>query len=184
METLNLDLKKSATRKTIFGKLIVAIKEEETSAMVGRVVADTSIPAQAQYANLAEVKAAIKHSIASDWAKEQAGAIYEILAEAEAEVHACTVEETHFHEVGLGMTVREILGMCTAIELLNKPKLVIDKVQVGSGKVECSHGVLDIPAPATAAILRKYDIAVVEEKLEGELCTPTSAAFIAHFMSE
>ena len=110
--------------------------------------------------------------------------MYRILAQAEAQVHGCAIEETHFHEVGLGMTVREILGMCAAIEQIGPGKVIASRVQVGSGKIECAHGVLDIPAPATAAILERYRIPLAEPRLEGELCTPTSAAFIARYVEE
>ena len=184
MDTFKLNLEESATRKSIFGKLVAAIKNDDKRASVGRIVADTSIPAQATFSNLNEVIDTINHSIATDWVKQQAISIYKILAQAEAKVHGCKVEETHFHEVGLGMTIREILGMCSAVELLGKPNLVITDVQVGSGTVECSHGILDTPAPATASILKDYGIHIAKDRLQGELCTPTSAAFIAYFTKQ
>lgn len=183
MSTLHLDLAQSATRKTIFGQLVAATPER-IRAGIGVVVGDVSIPEKAHLHDIAAVEQAIDTTVASDWAKDHAKQVYRILADAEAKVHGCPVEETHFHEVGLGMTVREILGMCKAIELIAPDKITSTKVQTGSGKVECAHGLLDIPAPATAAILERFSIPLCEERLEGELCTPTSAAFIAHFVEE
>ncbi len=182
--TFTFDFTKCATRKQMFSTLIAAITDEVDRAMVGRVVGDPSIPSLRRLKNLAEVKSAINMTVAAPEVKEMAKRVYEILAEAEAEVHGCTVEETHFHEVGLGRTVREILGICTAFQYVPAEVYVASAVQVGSGQVECEHGTLDIPAPATAAILRKFNIPVCEERLEGELCTPTSAALIAYFIDE
>lgn len=181
--TLYLDLAADATRRSIFGQLVMATPEKRRG-NIGVVVGDDSIPAQAQLHDLADVERAIGTSVASAWTKEEAKQVYRILAEAEAKVHGCAVEEAHFHEVGLGMTVREILGMCAAIEQIDPEKVIASKIQVGSGQVECSHGLLDIPAPATAAILERYDILIAEPRLEGELCTPTSAAFIARYVEE
>lgn len=183
MATLHFDLSQSATRKSLFGQLVAATAEVKRS-NIGVVVADMSIPEKAQLHNYPEVEEAINTTIASAWAKEQAKQVYHILAEAEAQVHGCAFEDTHFHEVGLGMKVREVLGMCTAVELIAPDKITATKVQVGSGTIECSHGVLDIPAPATAAIIDRYSIPVCDQRFDGELCTPTSAAFIAHFVEE
>ncbi len=182
MPDIHFDFTQSATRKTIFGTLIPMQADDITRAKVGRVVGDNSIRSEQYMRNLEEVNHAIDLSVADDYAKSHTKAIYDILAQAEAQVHGCTVEETHFHEVGRGQTIREILGICTAIEFLNPDKITATAVQVGSGKVTCSHGELDIPAPATAAIISAHDIPVVPEKLEGELCTPTSAAIIAHYI--
>lgn len=179
---IHFDLAKSATRKAMFGTLTAAQADDIERAKIGIVVGDSSIRMEEHLHNIGEVEKAIDRTVASEYAKEHAKAIYRILADAEAQVHGCPVEETHFHEVGRGMTVREILGMCTAIELLAPEEITATPVQTGSGTVECSHGVLDIPAPATKAILDKYEIPVQEKKGEGELCTPTSAAFIAHFV--
>lgn len=183
MDLFKLDLSLSATRKTIFGSLVVPLDEVQRS-KVAQVVSDSSVPAKAHLHNFDEVKSAINSTVASAWAKEQACAIYLILAQAEAYVHGCSLEETHFHEVGEGMTVRELLGMCTALDCLGRPSVQATSVQVGSGTVTCSHGVLDIPAPATDAILKEYKIPIASQKLDGELCTPTSAAFIAHFVHD
>lgn len=181
VDELHFDFLKSATRKAFFGQAVAAMTKADKP-KVAAVINDTSIPDQAQLSHLDEVFRAIDTTVASDVAKTEAKQVYQILAEAEAEVHGCSVEETHFHEVGLGMTCREIIGICTAISCIRPQRITATPVQVGSGKVECAHGVLDIPAPATAAILEKYEIPIAADRLDGELCTPTSAALIAHFV--
>ncbi len=183
VDTYHFDFTENATRKHILGTMIGEF-EEMQRAMVGRVVGDLTLPTQAQYDDMDKIDSAINRTVANDAVKETAKEIYQILAEAEATAHGCPLEEVHFHEVGTGMTVREVLGICTAFSLLDAGKITATPVQVGSGTVECAHGTLDIPAPATAAIIEKYQIPVCEEKLEGELCTPTSAALIAHFVDE
>lgn len=122
---------------------------------------DESIPAKAQLHDLADVERAIGTSVASDWTKEEAKQVYRILAHAEAQVHGCDVEQTHFHEVGLGMTVREILGMCCAIEQINPDKVIASKVQVGSGKIECApwrarHPRARRPRPSSSATTYRW----------------------------
>lgn len=182
MADVHFDFTQAATRKAIFGTLIPLLADDVTRAKVGVVVGDNSIRAEQHLHDLADVERAIDITVAGGYAKAHAKAIYNIIAKAEAQVHGCPIEETHFHEVGKGLTVREILGICTAIEFLSPDKITATAVQTGSGTVECSHGTLDIPAPATKAILDEYQIPVVEDKLDGELCTPTSAAIIAHYV--
>lgn len=181
--TLHFDFTESATRQSFFGQ-VVEVLPEDARLFVTQVMNDSTIPRSAHLHNLGEVLDAIDKTIATDSAKAEAGAVYRILAEAEAQVHGCEVSETHFHEVGEGLTCRTILGVCTGIERLAPERITATAVQTGSGKVECAHGLLDIPAPATAAILEKYHIPTVPDKLDGELCTPTSAALIAHFVQE
>ncbi len=85
--------------------------------------------------------------------------------------------------MGEGKAILNALIICSAICHLHPDYIVATPVQTGSGKIECAHGLMDIPAPATAAIL-ETGIPTTEEKLEGELCTPTSAAIIKYFVQE
>ena len=131
--------------------------------------------------DLGEVNATIDALDASERAKDDMRAVYRILAEAEATAHGCAVEETHFHEVGNGEALRNVLAICLAVEALDPDEITATRVQTGSGTVRCAHGELPIPAPATAAIIAR-GIPTCERKLEGERCTPTSAAVILHFV--
>ena len=111
--------------------------------------------------------------------KAHARAVYDAIAAAEAKAHGCPVEEVHFHEVGTLDAVADVVGVCYAMYLLAPDKIVASPVHVGSGFVRCAHGVVPVPAPATAYLLEgvpSYGGAV-----QGELCTPTGAALVAHF---
>ena len=180
---LHLDLSASALRKNIFGP-IVGMLQGEQKPLVAAIIDDETFAKDTHCKNIAEVKDAIDKLPAQEEAKEQAKAVYDILADAESEVHECPVEQTHFHEVGQIQTVKEIVGIAQSFVLAALKSVSATPVQTGSGKVECAHGVLDIPAPATAAILKKYNIPVQQSCLEGELCTPTSAALIAYYVEE
>ena len=181
--SLHYDLSESALRKNIFGPIVGKLKNEQKPP-VAAIIDDETFSNDAHCKNISEVKAVIDRLPANDEAKVQAKAVYDILAVAESEVHGCPVEETHFHEVGNITTVKGIVGIAMSFVLANLEHVSATPVQVGSGKVKCAHGVLDIPAPATAAILKKYNIPVQEQRLEGELCTPTSAALIAYYVKE
>ncbi len=107
-------------------------------------------------------------------------AIYRLIAEAEGFVHGKPVEEIHFHEVGNMDAIADITAVCMLIHEINPDRIVASPVHVGSGHVRCAHGVLPVPAPATAYILK--DIPIYGGRIQGELCTPTGAAILKHFV--
>lgn len=181
MAELHLDLTKNATRQYIRDDLFARLVEGERM-QVEAAVAAAGVP-DAHHHDLGEVLKTIEAASVSDRVKDDARAIYRILAEAEAHVHGCAVEETHFHEVGNGEAVRNVLAICLAIEALDPQKITATPVQTGQGTVVCAHGELPIPAPATAAIIER-GIPTCDKRLDGELCTPTSAAVILHFVGE
>ncbi|AKB53280.1 MULTISPECIES: nickel pincer cofactor biosynthesis protein LarC [Methanosarcina] len=108
--------------------------------------------------------------------------IFSKLAEAEASVHGQPdLEKLHFHEVGQSDALADIIGSSAAIHSLNCDSVYCTPINVGSGTIECAHGVLPVPAPATLEILRKgkfYFRGGIDQK---ELLTPTGAAILAHF---
>ena len=111
--------------------------------------------------------------------RSHARGVYGAIAAAEAEAHGCPVEQVHFHEVGALDAVADVTGVCYAIHLLGPDKITASPVHVGAGQVRCAHGVVPVPAPATAALLR--GIPSYGGDILGELCTPTGAALLAHF---
>ncbi len=128
----------------------------------------------------------IEHIIASldvsDYVRKNALAVYKLIAEAESHAHGRTVEHIHFHEVGSMDAVADVVGTCMLLEELAPDKIIASPVNVGSGQVRCAHGILPVPAPATAYILR--DVPIYSGDIESELCTPTGAALLRHFASE
>ena len=111
--------------------------------------------------------------------RDNAGKVYDAIADAEAKAHGCPVEQVHFHEVGALDAVADVTGVCYAIYLLKPERIVVSPVHVGSGTVRCAHGIMPVPAPATANLLA--DVPMYGGSIRGELCTPTGAALLVHF---
>lgn len=109
-------------------------------------------------------------------------AVYNEIAEAESHAHGVPVEQIHFHEVGAMDAIADITAVCLLMHELDADKVIASSVHVGSGSVRCAHGILPVPAPATAHILR--DIPIYGGSIKGELCTPTGAALLKHFVTE
>ncbi len=105
--------------------------------------------------------------------------VYKLIAEAESEVHGVPVSEIHFHEVGNMDAVADITAVCLLMNELAPSEVVVSPIHVGSGNVKCAHGILPVPAPATAYILK--GIPMYGGEIKGELCTPTGAALLKHF---
>lgn len=122
------------------------------------------------------------HLNLSDKVKKDVMAVYELIAEAESDAHGVPVEQIHFHEVGTMDAIADITAVCMLFEELNADEIVASPVHVGSGHVHCAHGILPVPAPATAYILK--DIPMYGGKVQGELCTPTGAALLKHFVDK
>ena len=118
----------------------------------------------------------------SEKVRRDAAAVYGLLAEAESHAHGRSVEQIHFHEVGTLDAVADVVGVCMLMETLGAERVVASPVHVGSGQVRCAHGVLPVPAPATAWLLR--EVPIYGGAVEGELCTPTGAALLKYFVSE
>ncbi len=110
-------------------------------------------------------------------AKAKAGRVFRCLGEAEASVHGIDIEKVHFHEVGAVDSICDIVGVCLALELLSIEAIYCSPVNVGSGTVKTEHGVLPVPAPATAKLLQGKPIYARGPALE--LTTPTGAAVVA-----
>ena len=108
--------------------------------------------------------------------------VYELLAEAEAKVHGKYVSEIHFHEVGMKDALIDIASVVYLMNKLKVDKVVVSPVNVGFGKVKCAHGILPVPAPATAELVK--GIPTYAGRFEGELLTPTGAALLKYYADE
>jgi uncharacterized protein (TIGR00299 family) protein len=135
-----------------------------------------------EHAGMGDITQLISGLPVSQAVKTNALDVYNLLAEAEAHVHGRPVEQVHFHEVGTMDAVADIVGVCLLMEELAPDRVVVSPIHVGSGQVRCAHGILPVPAPATAYLLR--GIPTYGGSIRGELCTPTGAAILKHFANE
>ena len=108
-------------------------------------------------------------------------AVYDLIAAAEAHVHGHPMENIHFHEVGSLDAMADVVSVCYLMHELAPEKVFASPVHVGSGTVRCAHGVLPVPAPATQELLK--GIPIYTGDILGELCTPTGAALLKHFVT-
>ena len=116
----------------------------------------------------------------SDAVKRDAEGIYRNIAAAESKVHQTDMEQIHFHEVGSVDALIDVVGSCLALELLGVDEVQASPVSVGNGTVRCAHGILPVPAPATAEIIK--GMPVYCSSFDGELLTPTGAAILKYFV--
>ena len=131
------------------------------------------------HAGMGDIRHILSHLDIPQDVREDAEEVYELIALAESHAHGRPVEEIHFHEVGTLDAVADVVAVCWLIHDLAPERILASPVHVGWGQVRCAHGILPVPAPATAHILR--DVPTYGGSVEGELCTPTGAALLKHF---
>lgn len=134
------------------------------------------------HSDMADIAHIVGHLNVSDRVRKEILEIYHIIAQAESQVHGVPVDQIHFHEVGAMDAIADITAVCYLMEKLGVDKVYASPVHVGSGQVKCAHGVLPVPAPATANILQ--GIPIYGGQIKGELCTPTGAALVKHFVGK
>ena len=122
------------------------------------------------------------HIDADEKVRRDALAVYEIVADAESKAHGVPVTEVHFHEVGAMDAVADVAAACFLMNELGPDRVIVSDIHVGNGTVNCAHGVLPVPAPATANILE--DLPYYKGDIDSELCTPTGAALLRYFGTE
>lgn len=128
-----------------------------------------------------EIEHIIRGLNVSEKVQEDVLGVYRLIAQAESHAHGVPVTDIHFHEVGTMDAIADITAVCLLMEKLAPDRVVASPVHVGSGHVHCAHGILPVPAPATAYILR--DVPIYGGAVRGELCTPTGAALLKYFAS-
>lgn len=133
------------------------------------------------HTDLDELTHRISHLNVSEAVRSDILAVYQSIADAESRVHGVPVEQIHFHEVGSLDALADVMGVCLLMELLAPEQVLASPVHVGSGQVRCAHGILPVPAPATALLLE--GIPIYGGSIRGELCTPTGAALLRRFVT-
>lgn len=121
-----------------------------------------------------------EHLRVPDRIKTQITEVYQLLAAAESRVHGVPVTDIHFHEVGTMDALADIAAVCMLIDEISPERIVASPVHVGAGHVRCAHGILPVPAPATAELLK--DVPTYGGAIRSELCTPTGAALLKYFV--
>lgn len=134
------------------------------------------------HGSMAQIRSIVNGLPISTMVKLDIMSVFAEIAAAESQVHGVPVEQIHFHEVGSMDAIVDIAAVCLLLQELDVDRVVASPVHVGSGSVRCAHGILPVPAPATAHILQ--DVPIYGGSIQGELCTPTGAALLKHFVEE
>lgn len=134
------------------------------------------------HTNLHEIERLISHLDVPESVRTDALAVYRSIAGAESRVHGVPVDQIHFHEVGTLDALADVVGVCLLFSMLSPEQVLCSPVHVGSGQVHCAHGILPVPAPATALLLT--DIPIYSGSIRSELCTPTGAALLRRFVTK
>lgn len=132
------------------------------------------------HASLADMEQVIDTLSLPDQVREHVRQVFQLLAAAESYAHGMPIEQIHFHEVGTMDALADITAVCFLLDRLAPDKITASPVHVGAGHVHCAHGILPVPAPATALILQ--GVPTYGGAVQGELCTPTGAALLKHFV--
>lgn len=132
------------------------------------------------HAGMGDIRHILSHLDIPQPVRQDAEAVYQLIAQAESHAHGQPVEEIHFHEVGTLDAVTDVVAVCWLLHDLAPEQIVASPVHVGCGQVRCAHGILPVPAPATAYILQ--GVPTYGGSVQGELCTPTGAALLKHFV--
>lgn len=135
-----------------------------------------------EHRNLSAIEAMINSSTLCDKVKALSLKIFMEVAQAEAKVHGKPLQEVHFHEVGAVDSIVDIVGAAICFEALGVDRVVSSPVQLGGGFVKCDHGMMPVPAPATAEILK--GVPVKTGLVASEMTTPTGAAILKALVSE
>jgi len=139
-------------------------------------------PDNEKHRHLRHVEEIVNNSTLSDKVKTNALKIFRLIAEAEAKVHNIDIQRVHFHEVGALDSIADIVGAAICLDYLKVDKVLSSPIQLGGGTVKCAHGIMPVPAPATALIVER--LPVKTGLVNHEATTPTGAAILAAMVDE
>ena len=135
-----------------------------------------------EHRSLRDIQHIIGHFDLPEPVRQRSREVYALIAQAEARAHGLPVGEIHFHEVGALDAVIDVTGVCYLMHLLAPERVAASPVNLGGGTVRCAHGVLPVPAPATAYLLE--GVPSYGGEIQSELCTPTGAALVRAFAGD
>ena len=139
-------------------------------------------PDNEKHRHLRHVEEIINNSTLSETVKANALKIFTLIAVAEAKVHNIEIQRVHFHEVGALDSIADIVGAAICLDVLKIDKVLSSPIQLGGGTVKCAHGIMPVPAPATALIVE--NIPVKLGLVQHEATTPTGAAILVATVDE
>jgi uncharacterized protein (TIGR00299 family) protein len=159
------------------------VKQDQRRGITGT-KADVIIenPDNEKHRHLRHVEEIVHNSTLPDTVKTNALKIFRLIAEAEARVHNIDIQKVHFHEVGALDSIADIVGAAICLDYLKVDKVMASPIQLGGGTVKCAHGVMPVPAPATALIVE--GLPVKTGLVDHEATTPTGAAILAAMVDE
>jgi hypothetical protein len=174
------DLKRELSKLNVDGFTISAAKVVKNGITGTKVTVTTE--EQKAHRHLRHIREILEAGALSESVKRRSLAVFETLAEAEATIHNTTPEKIHFHEVGALDAIVDVVGAVVGLELLGIERLVVSPIGVGTGYVDCQHGRIPVPAPATLEILKGIPLRATG--IEAELTTPTGAAIVRTLADE
>ncbi len=155
----------------------LTVRKAERGGMQGRHVKVSSLEKDSRHRGFRTIEKMIASSALPEPVKVSSTAVFHVLAQAESRVHGIGIDEVHFHEVGAVDALVDIVGTVMGLHLLGVDRLSCSELVVGWGEVECQHGTLPVPAPATLELLKGKP--VVGGQAKGEMVAPTGAAIVA-----
>jgi uncharacterized protein (TIGR00299 family) protein len=171
-----LDWLKDQLKRIPLANFDLAMTSVQRNGMHGTLV-DVEVRDDQSSRNFSQIRSMIEDSPLADSVKSTSLRVFRRLAQAEAHIHGCSLEQVHFHEVGGIDAIVDIVGTSLGLEYLGIKKITASPLPLGKGFVTCRHGKLPVPAPATLGILK--DLPVYGTEIPYELVTPTGAAIIA-----
>lgn len=132
--------------------------------------------------SMADIGEIIDNLKVSELVAKQIKEVYGLIAEAESKAHGKPIDQIHFHEVGSMDAIADVTAVCYLMNKIKPDQVLVSPIHVGSGHVHCAHGIMPVPAPATAHILQGAP--TYGGSIQGELCTPTGAALLKYFADD
>ncbi|MDZ4858847.1 MAG: nickel pincer cofactor biosynthesis protein LarC [Candidatus Hydrogenedentes bacterium] len=169
-------LKAALDSLDVTGYAISAKKVKKKGVMATQFTVELDPGTKQPHRHLRHVVEIIDRGALDETVKEASRETFRRIAESEAQVHGSTIEKVHFHEVGAIDSIVDVVGAHFCLHALSAGSIVASPLHVGAGTVECAHGVMPVPAPATALLLR--GIPSYGGEVQAELVTPTGAALI------